>query len=794
MLTQNHKHVVACILLSGCLLLARAAAQPNTTTRPYLSDETRTASLSNSTVPSAAPVASSVLPQFAFGGGWYSALYFTNLTGSPVSFPVNFVGDAGAPLNVPALGGSTTNVNLAAYGTALIEAPNVGSLVQGYAAFTLPAGVFGYGVFRQSVAGQQDQEAVVQLCNTGATTNTLTWDETTFVTAVAVVNPSSTATNVTVTLYDESGNTIGTSLLSLPPNGKVATTLQSLPGLSGMVGKRGSARFSVSAGSVAVLGLRFDGLAFTSIPTGSAGTTSGSSVLPQFAFGGGWYSALYFTNLTGSPVSFPVNFVGDAGAPLNVPALGGSTTNVNLAAYGTALIEAPNVGSLVQGYAAFTLPAGVFGYGVFRQSVAGQQDQEAVVPLCGTGATANTLTWDETTFVTSVAVVNPSFTATNVTVTLYDESGNTIGNSLLSLSPNSKTATTLRSLPGLSGMIGKRGSARFSVSAGSVAVLGLRFDGLAFTSIPTTGELGDVVAERELAQTGLAVGLASTVLQSQFAMFVQILERSTNCLALTGGGSVRWAGGADVAVYYDAQCTQRYIATNPGTTVTPSGNMVVVAETATYYAPKGATLGTMTLNETVQYNSDNTWSLYGLGIFTPVAGAGTPVQLGLWCSLSETGATCAGGVAQNFPALGIAIGAVTPLTLTVSTVNAPVTFTGSGTALTGPIGSLTLTNPSPTSLIIQGGTPYSSITTNGGAAAFVLFPPTPTSWTFTDEGHDQQFQISVIDNTTRELTMTIKQMSSGITLATGVVDQSGSGTITYSDGNIAAITNWTLAD
>jgi hypothetical protein len=37
-------------------------------------------------------------------------------------------------------------------------------------------------------------------------------------------------------------------------------------------------------------------------------------------------------------------------------------------------------------------------------------------------------------------------------------------------------------------------------------------------------------------------------------------------------------------------------------------------------------------------------------------------------------------------------------------------------------------------------------------------------------------------------------MSSGITLATGAVDQSGSGTITYSDGNIAAITNWTLAD
>jgi len=254
-----------------------------------------------------------------------------------------------------------------------------------------------------------------------------------------------------------------------------------------MVGKRGSAQFSVSAGNVAVLGLRFDGAAFTSIPTTSSNAVSSSrsSVLPQFAFGGGWYSAMYFTNLTGAAVSFPVGFVSDGGTPLTVPSVGGSTTQVNLPAYGTALIEAPNTGDLTQGYAAFTLPSGVFGYGVFRQSVPGQSDQEAVVPLSDSRATSNTLTWDETTMVTAVAVVNPSSTASTVAVTLWDENGNTIGTSSIDLPPNSKTATTLRSLPGLSGMVGKRGSAQFSVSAGNVAVLGLRFDGAAFTSIPT---------------------------------------------------------------------------------------------------------------------------------------------------------------------------------------------------------------------------------------------------------------------------------------------------------------------
>jgi len=208
-----------------------------------------------------------ILPQFCFGGGWYSALYFTNFTGTAVSFPVSFVSDAGTPLTVPALGGSTTNVILRPHGTAIIEAPNVGSLSQGYAGFTLPSGVSGYGVFRHSATGLPDQEAVVPFSDANGTSNTLTWDETNLITAVAIVNPSLTAATVAVTLWDENGNTIGTSSILLPPNGKTEAELRTLPGLSSMVGQRGGAQFTVSAGNVAVLGLRANGAALTSIPT-----------------------------------------------------------------------------------------------------------------------------------------------------------------------------------------------------------------------------------------------------------------------------------------------------------------------------------------------------------------------------------------------------------------------------------------------------------------------------------------------------------------------------------------------
>ncbi len=212
-----------------------------------------------------------ILPQFVFGGvsggGWYSALYFTNSNSNSVSFTVNFTTDGGTPLTVPSLGGSSVAVTIAPHGTAILEAPNTGSYNDGFASVTLPAGVTGYGIFRQSVTGRPDQEAVVPLTSASSTTSTLAWDETgNAVTAVAIANPSAVAASVEITVWDTSGTLIGTSPpVLLPANSKIAKGLDDLSGLS-LAGQRGSAQFTVSTGNVAVLGLRFAGVAFTSIP------------------------------------------------------------------------------------------------------------------------------------------------------------------------------------------------------------------------------------------------------------------------------------------------------------------------------------------------------------------------------------------------------------------------------------------------------------------------------------------------------------------------------------------------
>jgi hypothetical protein len=149
----------------------------------------------------------------------------------------------------------------------LIEAPNSGPLNQGYVSLSLPVGVQAYGVFRQSVPGVADQEAVVPLSSAFSTDATLIWDDTNFTTAVAIVNPSAVAAVMTITAKNSNGQIVGTSSMTLPASSKTEGALRSFSGLTAMAGNRGSADFAVATGNVAVLGLRFSGTAFTSIPT-----------------------------------------------------------------------------------------------------------------------------------------------------------------------------------------------------------------------------------------------------------------------------------------------------------------------------------------------------------------------------------------------------------------------------------------------------------------------------------------------------------------------------------------------
>lgn len=210
-----------------------------------------------------------------------------------------------------------------------------------------------------------------------------------------------------------------------------------------------------------------------------------SFALPQLAFGGGWYTGIYFNNRTSDPLSANVFFFDANGLPLPVPAIGSSTT-VTLPPAGTAIVEAPNNGSLQQGWARVDAPDGMVGYGVFRFTLPGQPPQlsEGVSPFVSTSTTFSSLIFDDTTYVTSVAFANPSGVLATINIRAINAAGQVIGTATQTLGPGARTAVVLRNVAGLESVAGQRGAVEFNATTGAVSVLGLRFNNLTFTSIP----------------------------------------------------------------------------------------------------------------------------------------------------------------------------------------------------------------------------------------------------------------------------------------------------------------------
>jgi len=244
-------------------------------------------------------------------------------------------------------------------------------------------------------------------------------------------------------------------------------------------GNNATAYFGVEDGGSLLLLEPANGI----VTFGVAQPEATETVMGQFVFGSGWSTFLYFSNAGPASASFTVNFVADNGTPMTVPSLNGSSTTVQVPAGGTAIIQAPNNGTVLnQGYATFSLPPGVNGYGVFRlQSNPISEGTSSYGPSLATTAT---LVFDETGgLVDGIAIANPTGNSETVAVKATDNNGNALGNGTITLGAHAHTAAVLDAISGLSNVKGNSGQVTFSVTSGAVSVLGLRFNASAFTSI-----------------------------------------------------------------------------------------------------------------------------------------------------------------------------------------------------------------------------------------------------------------------------------------------------------------------
>ncbi len=157
---------------------------------------------------------------------------------------------------------------------------------------------------------------------------------------IAIVNLNNRTANVTLTLRDNNGafdSTNGVKTIQIPPMQQVAVFASQLFPQILTSNNGGNANLSgttfygnilfQSDVPVAVIGLRFQGLGFSTIPVtglsqpfdipslGPGIGGPGSVVLPQFAVGQGWASQIGVTNSGGNTLNFRIDLFGQNGAP-----------------------------------------------------------------------------------------------------------------------------------------------------------------------------------------------------------------------------------------------------------------------------------------------------------------------------------------------------------------------------------------------------------------------------------------------------------------------------------------------
>jgi hypothetical protein len=218
-----------------------------------------------------------VLSHIAAGGGWTTVITLVNNSQASVPVTVSLYNDDGSALSLP--------VTITQQGTSqTTTTSSVAATINGKESFFISAGdgmpatsvgwadvdsggtLGGYAIFRQTPQSGSPSEGTVPLQTQFPSTITLPYDDSTgFAMGVALASLSTASANVTATVWDDSGNQLGTQSLTIAGNGHMSFVLPTQIPLT--VGRRGIVQFQ-SSGGLAGLGLRFSPFGtFTSVPT-----------------------------------------------------------------------------------------------------------------------------------------------------------------------------------------------------------------------------------------------------------------------------------------------------------------------------------------------------------------------------------------------------------------------------------------------------------------------------------------------------------------------------------------------
>jgi len=221
-------------------------------------------------------------------------------------------------------------------------------------------------------------------------------------------------------------------------------------------------------------------------------------IIPQIADGGAWQTTLVLANTTTTSALVSLNFyeetTGGATESWSLSFLEAvSLQNLPLAPGATMFLHTPGTASTTAvGWGQLQAPAGVVCYAIFTQRVTGRPDQDGTAPATA-GTTRVLVPFDNSSnAVTSIALANPSNAAESVLVSIQTDAGAITQQTPLNIPAMGHTAFAFPvQFPATSG---QRGLAEFYTAAGSLSIIGLRFNPTGgFTASPAYAETGSPI-------------------------------------------------------------------------------------------------------------------------------------------------------------------------------------------------------------------------------------------------------------------------------------------------------------
>jgi pimeloyl-ACP methyl ester carboxylesterase len=432
-----------------------------------------------------------LLSQVADGGGWRTTFSLINPSKAAVGYQLQLKTNQAAPFFITA-GDRTASAfsgTLAPGASATLTSSDPANLTQGIAQADASAPVVLSGIFTNRVPGRPDYEAAVPALSAPLRTLVLPFDnQQGKATGVAIANTGEAGTPISLEFRDETGAVIHWGTLSLGSGEKTEFSLTDR--FPAVRDQRGVVLISSDAPVLVALGLRFlPGGTFTSLPVHSPDSSTPMitrQVLSHVVDGSGWASTITLVNLDPQVAGYQLKLYDEAGKPMSLP-LGTAANSIfsgTIAPLSSITLVTPGTANLLtQGWAELTSTRRIRAQLIFTQSIPGKPTFEAAAPALADGSTALVMPFDNTNgLVTGIAVANSGGAATTLLLGVRDETGLAIETKPINLGAGEKIVFEL--IKHAPDSAGKRGLVALSSSSSSIAVLALRFNGLAFTTLP----------------------------------------------------------------------------------------------------------------------------------------------------------------------------------------------------------------------------------------------------------------------------------------------------------------------